>query len=407
MRLARRTLLGAGAALFVPAAARAAPTPADARLRVVLDGLAALPTIAARLARLAGVSDVGLSPGARLDLDTVRAGLAIDAELERTPRGSERYFELLVERHCGERIAPDALHRLLLNEWRVLADRADRLLTRSGLTRGSIGERFVAMFRDSRWLYPDTSAGRDRAVAEMNGRLDRARRRVPALLGPVPPWCLDVAVRRMSAAEEAAKKAGYRALPRPGAPGGYFVDLADIRRRPSWSLGSVVYHELLPGHMIQLPIEAAADPHPLRLAYLPAFAEGWGVYAEQLMAGDGAFDDDPAMLLGHIHWLLFRAGRGIIDTGIHYAQWSQSKALETLCGIQGEPAYFAPFVTDIDRIVRDPGARAAEALVWLRLTDFEKRMTHQGRSADAMRRFHQLVLTDGRKRLDTINARIG
>jgi uncharacterized protein (DUF885 family) len=408
MRIARRTLLGAGAALLVPGAgARAATGSADARLRAVLDDLTALPTIAARQARLAAIDEAGLSASARLVLVTVRAGLAVDAEIERAPRGSERRFELLVERQCGERIAATALHERLLGEWHGLADRADRLLARLGFTRGSIGDRFVAMFRDPRWLYPDSSAGRNRAVAEMNARLDRARRRVPVLIGPVPPWCLDVAARRMTLAEEAAKKGGYRILPKPGVAGSYFVDLADIRRRPSWSLGSVVYHELLPGHMIQLPIEAAAEPHPLRLAYAAAFPEGWGVYAEQLMADDGAFDGDEAMLLGHIHWLLFRVGRGLVDTGIHYGRWSRSKALETLRGIQGEPAYFAPFPTDIDRIAREPGNRAAEALVWLRLVDFRKRMTQRGRSTDAMRRFHQMVLADGRKRLDTIDAQIG
>ena len=401
-------MLGAGAALFVPlAGARAAVGSADSRLRATLDGLAALPTIAARRARLAAVSEAGLSPSARLDLVTVRAGLAVDAEIERTPHDGEHRFELLVERHCGERIAAKALHERLLGEWHMLGHRADRLLARLGFTRGSIGDRFVAMFRDPRWLYPDSSPGRDRAVAEMDVRLARARQRVPVLIGPVPPWCLDVAARRMTPAEEAEKKGGYRTLPKPGVAGSYFVDLADIRRRPSWSLGSVVYHELLPGHMIQLPIEAAADPHPLRLAYAAAFPEGWGVYAEQLMADDGAFGDDDAMLLGHIHWLLFRIGRGLIDTGIHYRRWSRSKALETLRGIQGEPAYFAPFLTDIDRIAREPGSRAAEALVWLRLVDFRKRMTQRGRSTDAMRRFHQMVLADGRKRLDTIDAQIG
>ena len=408
MPVARRTVLGAGAALLVPTgAAQAIAGSTDARLRAVLDGLATEPTIDARRARLAAIDEIGLSPGARLDLVTVRAGLAVDAELERVPRDSDRRFELLVERRCGERVAAMELHERLLGEWRTLADRADRLLARLGFARGPIGDRFAAMFRDPRWLYPDNSAGRNRAVAEMNTRLDRARRRVPVLIGAVPPWSLDVAARRMTPTEEAAKKGGYRTLPKPGVVGSYFVDLADVRRRPSWSLGSVVHHELLPGHMIQLPIEATAGPHPLRLGYLSAFPEGWAVYAEQLMAEDGAFDGEDAMLLGHIHWLLFRVGRGLVDTGIHYKRWSQAKALETLRGIQGEPAYFAPFLIDIDRIAREPGSRAAEALVWLRLVDFRNRMTRRGRSIDAMRRFHQLILEDGRKRLDTIGAQIG
>jgi uncharacterized protein (DUF885 family) len=317
------------------------------------------------------------------------------------------WYALMLERGLGEPIDPAAAHRRLMREWETLAARADELLAAQGFTTGAIGDRFVAMFRDPRWHYPDSSAGRDRAVAAMNATLDAARAQVPELIGPVPRFCLDVRVRRMSPAEEAARKGGYRIVATATRPGAYFVDLADIARRPSWSLGSVVHHELLPGHMIQLPIEAAADPHPLRLDYAPAFAEGWGVYAEALAAETGAFQGNDPMLLGNIHWLLFRIGRGIVDTGIHYERWSLAKAHETLRQTQGEPAYFAPFATDIDRIALEPGIRAAEALTWLRLVDLRNRMTRNGPPADAMRRFHQLVLADGRKRLETIEAEIG
>ncbi|HEU4959432.1 MAG TPA: DUF885 family protein [Sphingomonas sp.] len=504
----RELLIGAAtaAALSGPARLLAASGDADARLRRVLDGLAALPDPAAKLARLAPLSTAGLSHSAMLDLVTARQGLAIDARLARVfpfgapggspyvvgpssgawrdaaksktapalagriedetrriaadaragvqlpqpfldrtvaairavaadgvvgaalarqaavlaslrgsagdspgvwrlPRG-RAWYALMLERSLGEPIDPAAAHRRLMREWETLAARADRLLAAQGFTRGSVGERFVAMFRDPRWHYPDSSAGRDRAVADMNATLDKARARVPELIGPVPRFCLDVTVRRMSPAEEAARKGGYRIVATPTTAGAYFVDLADIARRPSWSLGSVVHHELLPGHMIQLPIEAAADPHPLRTEYAPAFAEGWGVYAEALAAETGAFAGDDPMLLGNIHWLLFRIGRGIVDTGIHYARWSLAKAQETLRETQGEPAYFAPFSIDIDRVALEPGIRAAEALTWLRLADLRTRMARNGRPADAMRRFHQLVLADGRKRLETIEAEI-
>ena len=137
----------------------------------------------------------------------------------------------------------------------------------------------------------------------------------------MPAWCLDVAARRLPRADELAGKGGWRALPEPGKAGAYYVDLKDIARRPRWTLPSVVAHELLPGHMIQLPIEAAAKPHPLRLTYAAAFAEGWAIWAEQLAARQGAFAD-PLDRLGHLHWLLFRVGRGLADIAIHCDGWS-------------------------------------------------------------------------------------
>ncbi|MEH3157724.1 MAG: DUF885 family protein [Sphingomonas taxi] len=97
--------------------------------------------------------------------------------------------------------------------------------------------------------------------------------------------------------------------PAPDRRGAYIVDLRRIRDRPRWTLPSVVAHELLPGHMIQLGLEERAAPHPLRLDYAASFVEGWGIHAEALAAADGAFADPHAML-GHLHWLIFRVARG-------------------------------------------------------------------------------------------------
>ncbi len=412
MRSSRRDILIGGAAALAAWPLRAAGGPggpggADARLRATLDGLAALPTPAAKLARLESFPATGLSHSAILDLATARQGLAVDVRLARVgQRDRAGRYPLLLERRLGEPIDVPAAHERLLDQWRSLADRADRLLRKQGFADGSIGERFAAIFGEARWHYPDSSAGRDSAVADMNATLARAVARVPALIGPVPAYCLTARVRRMTPEDEAAGRGGYRVIATPTMQGGYFVDLSDIARRPGWSLGSVVHHELVPGHMIQLPIEAAANPHPLRIAYASAFPEGWATYAEALAADSGAFDGDDMALLGCIHWLLFRIGRGLADTGIHHAGWSREEALDTVRAVQGVPAFFAPFERDIDRIVRDPAIRAAEALTWLRLEDLRREAGASAAAGAATRRFHQIVLADGRKRLETIAAEL-
>ncbi len=180
---------------------------------------------------------------------------AAEPGLWRHANGAEAY-KLLLERHVGERVDPEAAHRRFEREAARLGARADRLMRAAGFAKGSIGDRFKAAFADPRWLYSDDDAGRDAAVADMNRWLDKARAATPALVGPIPRASLDVGVRRMSSADEAAGKQGYRQIPSAGQSGIYVVDLKQIRRRPRWSLHSVVHHELLPGHMVQLPIEA-------------------------------------------------------------------------------------------------------------------------------------------------------
>ena len=378
----------------------------DVRLRAALDALRKGGDPAPKLAALQAFDPARLSLPARLDLLTVREGLAVDREiLSRFPgrdpvKGyaaaplSERpaYFALLLRRRVGDMDLAAARRRLETERDRLLR-RADNLMRRVGHRQGTAGARFSTLFADPRWLYSDDDAGRDRAVADMNRLLDARRRQVPLAFDRVPGWCLDVRAARMPRAEEQAGKAGYRELPQPGKAGAYFVDLRDIRRRPSWTLPSVVAHELLPGHMIQLPIEAVANPHPLRLDYTPAFAEGWGIYAEQLASAQGAFAD-PMAELGHLHWLLFRIGRGLVDIAIHCDGWSVERARAQLVDWQGEPAYFAPFDSDLARIVAEPASRAAEALAWLAIAD------RAPRAVKARKAFHRDMLAGGRKRLE-------
>ena len=498
--IARRSFLaGAAAATTVVAlpCARAAGA-GDVALRAVLDGLAKLGSPAAKLKKLAGVDTHDLSPGALLDLEAAREGLAIDARiaailpfgrlgrspysvtpstgawrepaapdaadriaadttavraeaaagiilprdaLDRTvaglakaaagatggvalalaeqarflasltarageagvgrlPHGSE-YFDLLIDRQFGGRDAV-VIHRRVMAKAREMAAEADELLARLGYAGKTTGERFRAAFRDPRFLYADSEDGRNRAVADMNRWLDRARGRLPRLFGTLPPECANVAVRRMTPVEESARKGGYRVLPsQDRAQGSYFVDLSDIRRRPDWSLASVVHHELLPGHMVQLPLDVRAKSHAIRSEYTAGFTEGWAIYAEELMARQGAFAGDDHARLGFLHWMLFRLGRSIIDTGVHSERWSVREARETLERMQGEPAFFATFDQDIQRVCLEPGARVGETLAWLALSN----RCGAGSAAGLPRR-HRAAIGDGRLRLASLDRRL-
>jgi uncharacterized protein (DUF885 family) len=393
--ITRRSLLGGAVAMLMSTTDDSAARPdADARLRSILDTAKDDP--AAGLAALRAIDPDGLSRSARIDRDTALAGLTIDAELERrfggaAFAGDPDHYALLLRRRTGDDADPSLLERRLNVELAATITRADRRFAEIGHREGSIGGRFSALWRDPRWHYPDDDRGRDQAVADMSATLDTARRGLGRMFAALPPEVLDVDVRW-------TRQNGYREVPQPGRRGGYFVDLDDIRRRPSWTLPAVVHHELLPGHMVQLPIEARADPHPLRLTYAPAFAEGWAIHAEQLAAASGAYADRPLADLGHCHWLLFRITRGLADLGMHLNGWTRSDTLDRLRGWMGEPVYFAPFAADLDRIGQEPASRAAEALVWLTLADLAR-----GRD---LRAYHQAVLVDGRKRTDLLRTMV-
>jgi hypothetical protein len=307
-------------------------------------------------------------------------------------RDGGSWYTLLLRRALGDGHTPAAAERRLLAELDRQHDRAAELFARIGMKTGTVGERYSALWRDARYLNPDSDAGRVRAVADMNATIATFRARVPALVGEVPAWTLDVTTRSLSAQEIAAGRQGYRAAPTPTQHGAYIVDLKDIRRRPSWSLPSVVAHELLPGHMIQLGLEGARPPHPLRVDYASSFPEGWGIYSETI-----APYPDPRDELGHVHWLLFRLSRALVDIGIHLHGWSITDARARLMMWMGEPAYFAPFDVDLARIPLEPATRLADALAWLAIADGA-----QGRRGGALIAYRHAILDGGRKRTEQL-----
>ncbi|HXC57391.1 MAG TPA: DUF885 family protein, partial [Rhizomicrobium sp.] len=173
-------------------------------------------------------------------------------------------------------------------------------------------------------------------------------------------------------------------------------DLRDIRRRPSWSLPTVVHHETLPGHLLQLPLQEHAAPPALRLRAMPnAFFEGWAIYAEQLADELGLLAGDEMAQLGFLQSLLVRAGRLVVDTGIHFQRWSREAAIARFFAIAGD----APdsFENEVDRIIVQPGFTAGPALG--RATLLNLREAARKRAGFSLIGFHDALLKRGQLRL--------
>lgn len=324
-------------------------------------------------------------------------------------KDAETYYALVLKANLGDAITPAEAHAKGLDACRRLSARADALLRSRGLTKGGVGARLTALSRDPRFLYSDDDVGRDRLVADMNAWLDKAKVRSPRSFGAIPKGALTSKVSRMSSADEAAARQGYREAPSfdGSRSGTYFVDLAAIRTRPSWTLASVAHHECVPGHMLQIPMEEGAGAHPLRTRLAcPGFSEGWSIYAEQLADEEGAFAGDPLAELGYLQWMLFRAGRLVVDTGLHAKGWSQAEAETWFTALQGPPPVFAPIAQDVERAAIGPGSVAGQGLSWLGLVELRAAARRrQARDFD-LKAFHDAVLWPGTLPLAMLRAQV-
>lgn len=299
---------------------------------------------------------------------------------------SDDYWTALSQAYGGT-VDPLAAHRQGVAACRALQARADRLLRGQGFVSGGVGERLRPLAKDSRWLYPDDDAGRDRAVAEMNARLTALRPKLGEAFGDLP--IAHAEVRRMSRADEAAGRGGYREPPREGGEGVYYVDLKAIRERPSWTLPSVAFHEVVPGHLLQMPLQAVAAPPAERVKAAGAYFEAWAIYAEALAADLGAYAGDPLGEIGFLQWRLFRLGRLVVDTGVHALGWSRDQAIAAMTDLQGQSIAFVTIEADVDRMIAQPGRFAADGLGALTLRRLRPRDRRRWPA------YHRAVLADG------------
>ncbi|UPT63470.1 MAG: DUF885 domain-containing protein [Hyphomonadaceae bacterium JAD_PAG50586_4] len=286
----------------------------------------------------------------------------------------------------GEEVSPRAAHRRAQAYCRELQREADVLLRAQGLTQGSVGERLRAFAADERQLYADSAEGKTQAVANMNAALARAR---PLLRNVLEGADTPAEVRLVPPETEAGGMAGRRE------GGVYHVDFGAIRSRPKWTLASVAYHELVPGHILQAPFERAAQAPALQARYASGYSEGWATYAERLADESGVYANDPASRIGYLQWMLFRFGRVVADTGIHVMRWSRERAVQELRDLQGDNIAFVSIEEDVLRMCAQPGAAAAQGLAAMRFAELREEAPRRlGARFDA-RAFHTAMLRHG------------
>ncbi|HEY5880414.1 MAG TPA: DUF885 domain-containing protein [Nakamurella sp.] len=188
----------------------------------------------------------------------------------------------------------------------------------------------------------------------------------------------------------------------------------------TWREASVVYHEGVPGHHLQVATSVyrrdLLNDFQRLLADYSAHAEGWALYAERLVRELGYLADD-GQLLGLLDSQLFRSARVIVDIGMHLEltipagtgfhegqRWTPELGLEfLLTRTVSDPAHCR---FEIDRYLgwpgQAPGYKVGER-VWLAGRDAARR-----RHGDAfdLRAFHTAALNMGGMGLDVLARRL-
>jgi uncharacterized protein (DUF885 family) len=334
-------------------------------------------------------------------LKAARAGAGSDPAARRLPDGEAFYLEALRQNITTD-LSPAEIHRMGEEVARQLVDEIDRSMKAQGLTQGSVGERFKALYADPKYRYPDTEEGKAKLLADLHAQVDRVRALLPKAFRTLPRS--EMVIKRVPAYLEAGAPGAYAWPPGVGGsrPGAYYINLRDTAEVPSWTLPTLTHHEGIPGHYLQGALENENPELPLaqqilgvdyNLPSFNAYLEGWALYAEQVADELGIYENDPMGRIGYLHDALFRAGRMVADTGLHAMGWSRDKASRYFQDLLGNPESSA--TGEIDRYCVWPGQACSYMvgkLGWLRLR--EKAKAALGPKFD-VRDFHDVGLRAG------------
>lgn len=188
-----------------------------------------------------------------------------------------------------------------------------------------------------------------------------------------------------------------------GTRAGYFsANLLAWRTRPIWGMATLVAHETVPGHHLQVArsTELQGLPRFRRTGGYTAFVEGWALYAETLGGPMGLFDD-PYSRFGHLQWQAFRAARLVVDTGIHSLGWSRQQAIDFMLERTGQSRIFIE--SEVDRYTSTPGQALAYMVGQLKIIELRDRARQQLGARFDLRRFHNAVIDNGALPLETLD----
>ncbi len=317
-----------------------------------------------------------------------------EASVSRLPQG-EQYYANSLNYITTTRMSADEIHRVGLRQVAELTALSDEMLRKQGFTKGTVGERMIAMNADPRNVYPNTDAAKAELVAHLNGQMAAMQKLLPKAFGRLPKSTVEIK-RVPPEIQEGAAQGYYNSPSLDGTrPGIYWINLTDTANWPKYGLPTLTYHEAIPGHHLQIALqqESAAAPKLMNLMCFSSYTEGWGLYAEQLADELGAYDNDPLGRIGFYQSLLFRAVRLVVDTGLHSKGWSREQAIRYFIENTGRAEGGA--TSEVERYCSWPGQACAYKVghnEWLRLR--EKARKALGQRFD-IRAFHDTALAGG------------
>ena len=296
------------------------------------------------------------------------------------------YYEWALGAGTTTNMSADEVHQMGLDQLAKLHAEMDPILRDLGYTDGGVGQRMTKLAEDSRYQFSPGDKGRAEIMRFIEEVVADIRGRMPDAFETLVPGFLEVT--RIDPSVEAGAPGAYGGAGSVDGtkPGHFWINLRSTDLHTKFDLADLTYHEAIPGHVWQGEYTFKQSLIRSMLAF-NAYSEGWALYAQQIAAELGVYENDAAGRLGYLQSLGFRACRLVVDTGLHAKQWTRRQAnewfvenngsnpdavrgeIDRYCAWPGQACGYMVGLTEINRLRNKAQAELGEKYDFRRFND--------------------------------------
>jgi uncharacterized protein (DUF885 family) len=313
--------------------------------------------------------------------------------------GGDTMYRFVVRTQTTSDLGPDEIHELGLREVKRVQASYLAAAQKAGFTGSKPGE-VRAWLHGRPETYPFTSG--EEVIEHLNRIHARIVPQLPKLFGRMPKARFEI--RLTDPAIAGSAPAQYYGPGDDGRPGIFAMPVNNPRQVSSVGLAALLAHEGMPGHHLEIGIKLENRvPEFRRRLTFTAFTEGWALYAESLGHELGLYQE-PLELLGRYSLELYRAGRLVVDTGLHAKGWPRAQAIRYMvdeCGMTEGGA-----ANEVLRYMAWPGQALSYKIGELTILELRAKAEKRLGARFELRAFHDAVLAEGNLPLSILRQRM-
>ena len=307
----------------------------------------------------------------------------------------KEYYEFLARKFTTTNLSPKEIHEIGLSEVARIRDEMDNII--NDVKWEGTFKSFLDDLRTNPKFYYETSEELFESYLATSKRIDPELVKLFKVLPSMPYGLKPIPM-------ESAPDTTTAYYQRPAADGSragyYYVNLYRPEVRPKYEIEVLSVHEAMPGHHLQIALAMELDlPKFRKYGGITAFVEGWGLYSERLGYDLGLYKD-PYSKFGQLTYDMWRAIRLVVDTGMHYFDWTRQDAINYF--LENSAKTKQDVMNEVDRYINWPGQALAYKIGQLKILELRAK-AESGFGADFdIKDFHHEVLKRGALPLDIL-----